>query len=409
MKRRTFISILIAFAVVLPGYTGKIINKKNNPLIGTNKKTIVPNEAVKKNVLLEQFFENLCFTNNKVEEKKLLKEYYQLCLKTAKLRFSSGVHVLLNPCVDLREDGKYNQRNTYKTNDPDISGNLAAVAVRAYRMGGIGLSIKHFLAETSQGKKVNTHFQKVEYSLSGKELAKHLLPYKIIFNNTDCSYIMVGHTIIPKVGGKNMPLSISPIAIKYLREMGFRGIIVSDDFSRMKGVLDFFEGENKQGQAFLAFIKAGGTIAGFMGNREAGKAMDYVLPKIEDGSKDAEELLKKIDAALFLILKDKVRVFGNKWLKDAVKNSSGKSNRELIRDLINTMNNKKKLKEIMWVSFYGNILRDWHGVGGVMLKSKFLKLDVNSNIPVFNITHSTPWERKNEKLLAEKYSKIGKG
>lgn len=398
MKRKAFIRGLIAFTVLLTGCTGKIIAKKNNSPIGTIKE-----------IPLEQFFENLCFTNDHESEKKILREYYRLCLEKAKLRSSNGLHVLLNPCVDIRVDGKYNKRNAYRTNDPYITGTLAAVAVRAYRDGRAGLAVKHFLTATSQGKSNNTHRKKVEYPMSGKELEKHLIPYRKIFNNTNCSYVMIGHTIVPEIGGKDLPLSISPEGIKYLRDMGFDAIIMSDDLSSMKGVLDCFKGENKQGQAFLAFIKAGGTIAGFMGNREAGKAIDFVLPRCEDNSKDATELVNKIDDALFLILKDKVRIFGDKWLKDAAINSFGSSIKELIYALINTMSNEEKLKQMMWVSFYGNALRNWQGVGGIMMKSKSMNINVNSTIPVINSMHSPPWERHGEDVLVEKYSKITKG
>lgn len=69
--------------------------------------------------------------------------------------------------------------------------------------------------------------------------------------------IMMSHTIVNAFDSKN-PTSLSPKAVKYLREeMGFNGVIITDGLA-MKGVTNFVGGD--QGKAAVRAAKAGNDM-----------------------------------------------------------------------------------------------------------------------------------------------------
>jgi beta-N-acetylhexosaminidase len=110
---------------------------------------------------------------------------------------------------------------------PDAAFTVGAAAafIRGMESAGVASNIKHFPGNSA----ADPHRSKAVLNMSGAELETLVAPFgELILRETPAA-VMVSHVIVPAWDSK--PCSLSPVAVKRLREMGFTGIIMADDFA----------------------------------------------------------------------------------------------------------------------------------------------------------------------------------
>lgn len=169
---------------------------------------------------------------------------------------SLGINVDFAPVVDLAQpdpDVVIGDRS-YST-DPAIVTDRAGAFAAGLRSAGILPTLKHF---PGHGAAIgDSHRGTVTTPALDMLRLSHLAPYRSLTNEAPVA-VMVGHVDVPGLTEPGMPSSLSPAVYDLLRnEIGFDGVVFTDDLSGMKAVTTRFS----TAQAVERSIAAGADVA----------------------------------------------------------------------------------------------------------------------------------------------------
>jgi len=137
-----------------------------------------------------------------------------------------GISLNLAPLVEvLSENNKAFIKSRSYGPDPIFTVQASAAFIRGMESAQIAATLKHFPGSSA----IDPHYHKSVMNVSETELEALLAPFREVIRLEKPAAIMVSHIIIPQ--WDTIPLSRSPVAVKYLREAGFDGIIIADDFA----------------------------------------------------------------------------------------------------------------------------------------------------------------------------------
>lgn len=165
----------------------------------------------------------------------------------AELLLSLGINVNLAPVCDVstnREDFIYRRA---LGEDAQTTAECVAASVEAMLEGGLGCVLKHF---PGYGNNQDTHtgIAVDKRSLESFE-TRDLLPFQAGID-AGAPAVMVAHTIVEAMD-PDRPASLSPAVHQLLRDMGFQGVILTDDLV-MDGIRNFCGDREAAVQAVLA-------------------------------------------------------------------------------------------------------------------------------------------------------------
>lgn len=176
-----------------------------------------------------------------------------VCEKEKALLLSSlGINVNLAPVCDITTDPDSFMYHRSLGQSPEITGEYIRDTVLEMQSNGIGSCLKHF---PGYGNNPDTHTGIAVDHRSLEELKqKDLLPFAAgIAAGADA--ILVSHTIVEALDPA-LPASLSPAVHRYLREeMGFAGVIVTDDLV-MQAITDAYGA----GEAAVLAVLAGNDL-----------------------------------------------------------------------------------------------------------------------------------------------------
>jgi beta-N-acetylhexosaminidase len=168
---------------------------------------------------------------------------------------SVGINLDLAPVLDVSE----NPMDTFLetriiSEDASITAAIGAAIIEGLQAGGCLSSAKHFPGHGGTNEDSHALTPIVDKTLD--ELKSYdLLPFvRAIESGVDA--IMTSHVLYPALDATDIASLSKPILTDLLRsEMGFEGLIISDDF-RMEGLTTRYE----VGDAAVRFLLAGGDI-----------------------------------------------------------------------------------------------------------------------------------------------------
>ena len=166
----------------------------------------------------------------------------------AQLLGSLGINVNMAPVCDITTDRNAFMYDRSLGESPEVTGQFVKRTVQTMSENHVGSVLKHF---PGYGNNTDTHTGIAVDERPLEELeACDLVPFTVGIVN-GCDAILMSHTIVTAFDSE-YPVSLSPAAHEYLRQMqGFDGVIVTDDLV-MQAITDTYGAEEAAVLAVLA-------------------------------------------------------------------------------------------------------------------------------------------------------------
>lgn len=207
---------------------------------------------------------------------------------------SSGINLDLAPVLDVSED----PMNTFLetriiSEDASITAAIGSAVIDGLHAGGSLSCAKHFPGHGGTTEDSHAITPTVDKTL--EELKSYdLVPFvSAISSGVDA--IMVAHVLYPALDATDIASVSKPIITDLLRtQMGFTGLVISDDF-RMEGLLTRYE----IGDAAVRFVLAGGDIIMCGAESEKQQAIaDALITAAGDGRLTQERIDESVKRIL---------------------------------------------------------------------------------------------------------------
>ena len=134
---------------------------------------------------------------------------------------ANGVGVVLGPGANLKRDPLCGRNFEYFSEDPLLSGKLAAGYIRGMQSTGVGASLKHFAANNQEYKRFSSDSVVDERTL--REL--YLTAFEIAVKEGKPDTVMCSYNLINGVHSSENKWLLTDLL---RREWGFRGLVVTD-------------------------------------------------------------------------------------------------------------------------------------------------------------------------------------
>lgn len=205
-------------------------------------------------------------------------QVYRLARQRGELMHDLGVTVNLAPIVDVSDQsdgGAIGDRSF--SDDPAVVTRYAAVFAQGLRDAGVLPVFKHFPGHgRAEG---DTHDGRVTTPPLDELRGHDLLPYRLLLGPR--SAVMLGHLDVPGLTEPGAPATISPAALRLLREqLGFDGLVLTDDLVAMRAITERAD----LAEAVRLALAAGADMAMWVAHEQLGEVLDHLEGSVADGS-----------------------------------------------------------------------------------------------------------------------------
>ena len=177
------------------------------------------------NSLYNQKYFGDIYKANKIVGRNFYRTYINYL---SKILTKVGININTSPVLDLikKNTHKIIGNRSYSTN-PFIANEMGKLCVKFYKDNKIGTVIKHIPGHG--GASTDSHFTLPRVNTSLEIFKKK--DFKC-FKNTSSFFTMTAHILYTRIDNKNNATHSSRIIKKIIRkEIGFKGILISDDIS----------------------------------------------------------------------------------------------------------------------------------------------------------------------------------
>ena len=175
-------------------------------------------------IFSQKYFGDL-YQSNKLIGMQLYKTYIK---SLSEKLLKNGININTSPVLDLLKINTHKViGNRSYSNKPNTVNELGKVCVKFYKTNKIGTVIKHIPGHG--GASLDSHFGLPKITDTFKSLKKKDFT---CFKNTHSFFAMTAHILYNNIDKKNNATHSEVIIKKIIRkEIGFRGILISDDIS----------------------------------------------------------------------------------------------------------------------------------------------------------------------------------
>jgi len=203
-----------------------------------------------------------------------------------------GINMNFAPVAEylIDENRSFLERRSYGP-DPDFTANAAFAFMKGMHQAGIICVVKHFPGSAG----ADPHYSASVLNVDKTEIDKLISPFKYLIDNGARS-IMAAHTTVPVIDEKIA--SLSPVVMQnWLRgELGFDGIIISDDF-----IMAAAGNLNPEDAAVLSIAAGSDMILVWPAHLR--KTHEAIISALEDGRLSHERLLDAAQRVIYEKLK----------------------------------------------------------------------------------------------------------
>lgn len=217
---------------------------------------------------------------------------------------SLGINMNLAPVADVVDDinGGVIKTRSFGNNNDVVTAKAGAFA-DGLREASVLPTFKHFPghghATVSDGSLGDTHGDRNVFTANKQELLNGDLAPFVELMQGDSSAVMTGHLIVPDIDA-DTPTTVSrKVITDFLRgELGYDGLVITDDMGDMKPITDRF---GSFPDAVLAAVKAGNDMVLFNGFLDQlAPVIDKLEAAVDTGDlseEQVDESLRRIDTA----------------------------------------------------------------------------------------------------------------
>jgi beta-N-acetylhexosaminidase len=177
------------------------------------------------NSLYNQKFFGDIYKSDKVIGTKIYKKYIN---SLSEILLNTGININTTPVLDITKKNTHRiiGDRSYSTSSSIIN-ELGKLCVNYYKANKIGTVIKHIPGHGSSN--LDSHIKLPKVNTTFKQLKK--IDFKC-FKNTSSFFAMTAHILYSKIDKKKNATHSETIIKKIIRkEIGFKGILISDDIS----------------------------------------------------------------------------------------------------------------------------------------------------------------------------------
>jgi len=216
-----------------------------------------------------------------------LQKIAQDVLKSGREIRELGINMVFAPVAEyLTDDNRAFLESRSYGPDPSFTAEAAAVFISAMEQAGVMCVVKHFPGSAGP----DPHFSSSVIKGDRAELDNLVFPFAHVFGN-GARAVMTAHTIVPAMDDRIASLSQIVMGNWLRQELGFDGIIISDDFIMAAA------GETSPEEAAILSIAAGADmVLVWPANLE--RTHEAFIAALEEGRLSRERL---IDAAARII------------------------------------------------------------------------------------------------------------
>ena len=205
---------------------------------------------------------------------------------------SEGVSVLLGPGVNIKRSPLCGRNFEYFSEDPFLSGKMAAALIRGIQSNGISACVKHYAANSQELRRMTN-----DSVLDERTLREIYLPaFEMAVKEGGVRTLMTSYNRINGTYAHEHPHLLRDILYG---EWGFDGMVVSD-----------WGGNNDR----VKSIRQGGTLEMPSSN---GQTDRHIVKAVREGKLDEALLDEQVDRLLDLVLTTRDHITGKTYDRDA--------------------------------------------------------------------------------------------
>ncbi|MBA4492868.1 glycoside hydrolase family 3 protein [Paenactinomyces guangxiensis] len=228
-----------------------------------------------------------------------------------------------NPVIGVRSFG----------DDPHRVAKQCINYVQGVHVGGVAASAKHFPGHGNT--KTDTH---ADLAINGSDvktlMQTEFVPFRQLADHHVDS-VMVSHVIFSNIDSRPSSLSKRVITGLLREEMGYEGLVISDDLA-----MGAIRKQYSAGEAVLQFILAGGDIAFIHdGRRSVEEAFDRLMRALKQGELTEERINQSV--ARILLFKHKINDYNRS--RQQPKEDSRLISRKVSEQSVTLLRDPKKL------------------------------------------------------------------
>ena len=205
---------------------------------------------------------------------------------------SEGVSVLLGPGVNIKRSPLCGRNFEYFSEDPYLSGKMAAALIRGIQSNGISACVKHYAANSQELRRMTNDSVMDERTL--REI--YLPAFEMAVKEGGVKSLMTSYNRINGIYAHEHPHLLRDILYG---EWGFGGMVVSD-----------WGGNNDRVES----VRQGGTLEMPSSNGQTDK---HIVKAVREGKLDEAVLDEQVDRLLDLVLTAQAHITGKTYDRDA--------------------------------------------------------------------------------------------